>query len=601
MSTTKTNIQRFKQTLQEKQKTISLIASFIIPLTLTFLTECFARGSIKGAYSWMLQNPLYFLATLSFMAMVYCFLLFITDRPFVSFFIMFFPLTIAAVVSYAKMSMRELPLLPWNFILLNELPKDTTLLGNLLWIGILALLLFALLIGFLIYVLGTVRIKVKLIVRIVALILCVTMLFPCISAMASALPERYGVVELFEQRGFVAGFTSQIGRPRMETPENYSSGKVKEIYQATPNVSRSSQEQPDIIMIMGEAFWDPTWLPNVAYSSDPMPNLHRLQNSALHGKLLVEAYGGNTTNSEYSVLTSICTSLLAPELTCYTDLQKEKLPLSLPAHLNSLGYVSEAIHPGTDDYLDRDKVFEAFGFQKFYTEEDFTDPTLVGDYISDNDAADKIIELYEKHLAENPSKPYFSFTTTIQSHYDFPLEAYGDDYSIQVNPPKKMSKKDTHMLTGYVQGAHDSDKMIGKLTAYFEKQERDVIFIMFGDHLPSMANNFTLYQYGGLIQTGNYWNTKSFLPQSTALHSTPFLIWDNYQNKSEDLGTISACYLVPAMMSQYGLSMDSYRYYLSTIYRQVPTLGLAAYGNADGHQDKEEVKNLKILQYDLLY
>lgn len=595
-------VKKVKQKMARRPRFVVILATILCPLLLTLVTEMIAWGSIKRGFVWMVESPEYFLVTLVFIALLYWLLMFVTKRPFVAFFMLFLPLSLLAGLSYVKMSLREIPILPWNRFLINELFKDTTLLGNLIVIGAAAILLFLVAIVFSIYLFGGIRVHVKPLLRCAALMLCFILLFPSGLALSTPLPEEdYGIVELYEDRGLVSGLASQFDRPPMEQPENWSKERVEEIYRDIPNLSASSDKRPDIILVMGEAFWDPTWLSNVNYSSDPLPNLHRLQKEAMHGRLLVEAYGGNTTNTEFSALTSVCTSLLAPELTCYTDLQPLKAPPALPSFLKSLGYRCDAIHPGTRSYLSRDQMFQQMGFDHFYTSESFPNPTYVGKYISDRDTADKIISLYEEHKGQKGDQPYFSMTTTIQNHYDFSLKAYGKNYPIGVEPPAGMGKRDVNMLTGYVQGAHATDALLGRLTDYFRQQDREVILIFWGDHLPSIAINFGVYQKGGLISSNHYADAEAFLQQAEKLHTTPFLIWDNRGEQKGDLGTLSPCYLLPVAMSRYQLPMSDYQYVLSTLYRKAPHFGLSSYGNYGNAADEESEEIVRFLQYDLLY
>lgn len=596
---------RIDAKLEKNQNVINIVSVFLIPALLMLITESVARGSVKKTLLWMAGNPLYGFLSYAIIFLLFIIVLAFTKRPFVSMCILAVPLTAVAAVSVAKQAIRDLPVLPWNIALLKELFKDLDLLGPVLWYALAGIAAFALVMFLFIKVLGAIRVDASPMARIVGGVLSVVLLTVCFNGVRSVSAKDKGISELYNECGLVCGVTTQFGIPAMEKPEGYSEEAVRKIYEmsAAKTEETTTEELPDIIMIMGEAFWDPTWMSDVEFSQDPLAPLHELQKESIYGELVVEAYGGNTTNSEYSALTSICTSLMKPELTCYTDMDGLNTPLSVAEHLKSLGYTAEAVHPGKKTYLSRDRVFEEYGFENFYSYDDFESPKLVGDYISDGDAADKLIEMYEAHLENDPDSPYFGFMTTIESHYAFDLndykEANGGQYPVEVTVPESMSPENEKMLTGYTQFAYDAGQMIEKLTGYFRAQDREVVFIIFGDHLPAIGTHFSAYYEGGLIGTDDIYSDE-FKDEVLKLHTTPFLIWNNKSSESEYLGKISSCYLVPVALSENGVPLDRYREFLAQSYKLAPHFGISACRTP--MEGSEEVKEeLAILQYDILY
>ena len=54
-----------------------------------------------------------------------------------------------------------------------------------------------------------------------------------------------------------------------------------------------------VIMILSETFSDPTRVPGVSFSLDPIPNIRNIKNTTTSGLMLSPGYGGGTANIEY--------------------------------------------------------------------------------------------------------------------------------------------------------------------------------------------------------------------------------------------------------------------------------------------------------------
>lgn len=60
-----------------------------------------------------------------------------------------------------------------------------------------------------------------------------------------------------------------------------------------------------VVMILSESFSDPTRIPDVAFSVDPMPNIRAIKDATTSGLMLSPGYGGGTANIEYQALTGL--------------------------------------------------------------------------------------------------------------------------------------------------------------------------------------------------------------------------------------------------------------------------------------------------------
>ena len=89
--------------------------------------------------------------------------------------------------------------------------------------------------------------------------------------------------------------------------EGYDDKAVEAIVNASPKPPIKAGDsttpiKPNVIVILSEAFWDPTIIPGAKFSKDPIPFFHKLQKSGTSGTMLSPQYGGGTANVEFEVL-----------------------------------------------------------------------------------------------------------------------------------------------------------------------------------------------------------------------------------------------------------------------------------------------------------
>ena len=74
----------------------------------------------------------------------------------------------------------------------------------------------------------------------------------------------------------------------------------------TANQNRSANiTDSTVIMILSESFADPTRVPGVSFSEDPMPNIRNLKEQTTSGIMPSPGYGGGTANIEYQSLAGL--------------------------------------------------------------------------------------------------------------------------------------------------------------------------------------------------------------------------------------------------------------------------------------------------------
>lgn len=425
---------------------------------------------------------------------------------------------------------------------------------------------------------------------------------------------------LYRNNGIAAAFLGNLRFLNIEEPSGYSIKKVAEIasdlqtdaesinseHSASVSTSDSDTQKntgtgtaatvtnPNIIVIMDEAFSDLSVWGDFETSEEVMPFFKQLQQEAVGGEVYVSVKGGNTANTEFEFLTGNSMAFLPTGSVPYQQYIKSETP-SLASYLKSLGYTTTAIHPYNRSGWDRDTVYGYFGFDQFLDKDSFTDPYRLRGYISDKSAFDKIIEQYE--IGKNQGSQ-FIFEVTMQNHGGYSKET--PDFNIYLTLPEVESKTTSVVATEkYLTLINQTDRALQELVEYFEQQSEPTIIVMFGDHQPSDYITNTIQRICGV--TGD--DTLDSLEQG---YRVPFLMWSNYGLEHQYYDGISVNYLSSILMQNANIAKTGYQEFLSNLMQSFPIINANVYQDADGvfhswdENQEEQLKNYQILQYNQL-
>ena len=132
---------------------------------------------------------------------------------------------------------------------------------------------------------------------------------------------------------------------------------------------------------------------------------------------------------------------------------------------------------------------------------------------------------------DETAAPTFLFAITMQNHQ--PYDGIDPELvQIQVENDR-LSAPSLTALTTYTQGLYDADKMLGNLAAWIDGRERPTLLVFFGDHLPTLGNNYLAYNESGLFNSYDGLDKDEL----ARMYSTPFLI---YSNRRLDTGLLPA-------------------------------------------------------------
>lgn len=593
---------------------------FLAPALLLLCVELMTRGSLAGVGQWLVARPWAAVMNYGCLLSALVLLCVFTRRMWVGYLIVMLPVMIVAVANCLKIHANGVPLTINDFAMATHVG---TLMGFLnpdlrLKAGeIVALVLALLSIPAVVWV-GKVpptwpqlsRQRIALAAG-TALALSLCMPIPVLAETMDA-PQA----ERDRDYGLLGGLYGGYLNRKSPRPEQYSQESLEAILKQTeetpdPSVEATEEIQekvrPNVVMLMSEAFCDPdVMLPGVKLTGDPIPNFHALAQEWPSGEFISNTYAGGTGYVEMEVFTGIPMAFMGEgeDLTTLRgDGVYERLP-SIVKAFGAEGYETQFIHNYTSRLYNRVDNLPAIGFDKLMFEVDFPqDAPWEGPYLSDEALADAMIAAFEE---KEEGQPLFLYGLTMENHQPhfgekFP-SASGFDPTTH-----KLDEDSTGVVDALLYGLHGADTALGELVEYLESYEEPVLLIYWGDHLPGlyMTNEDSIFSMMGYVPTGDtlQWDSEIMLK----MHTTPFVVWNNYGAELEVPETVSAGSLGTLTLDWAGVEKPRYFQWvdraLDTMLLYRKRLYVAADGTAYSEppqRDRALVEDYRTLVYDIL-
>jgi len=394
--------------------------------------------------------------------------------------------------------------------------------------------------------------------------------------------------------GTVVAFLMQCQYLSVKTPDNYNKEVAEEMLLSISQESGgmdmglSKDELPNIIVVMNEAFSDLSILGEYTVNEDEIPYVRSLMAGAentISGYMDVSVLGGNTANTEFEFLTGDTMAFLPQGCIPYQQYVHGETT-SMASALKRLGYRTLALHPYRATGWERNEVYEHFGFDEFYSQEDFEDPLLFRKYISDKSDIDKVIELYE----QDTDTPLFMFNVTMQNH-----SSYTDVFD-NFTPQIEVEGSDSVALNQYLSLLHESDKELQRLINYFDSVDDPTIIVFFGDHQPTDSVVSPIYKLNGK-------KVSDLSEEELRLrYQVPYLIHANFDIEEARNIPMSTNYLGIKTLETAGLPLTDYQQFLAEKYHEFPSVTVLQIVDSAGkiHDiDKKDIilNDYQILQY----
>ena len=123
-------------------------------------------------------------------------------------------------------------------------------------------------------------------------------------------PMMWDQAANYRHNGFLVAFAFNAPMSKVSAPKGYDAAAIAQVEldrDVTPASPVAGRSQPaDVIVVMSESLWDPTRMPGVEFTADPMPTIH--QNQA--GNVFSPEFGGMTANVEFEALTGFSNAFL---------------------------------------------------------------------------------------------------------------------------------------------------------------------------------------------------------------------------------------------------------------------------------------------------
>ncbi len=583
------------------------IIYFISVFLLILWAEYYNRRSFKELLFWIERRKI--AVIMNYLTFISISLLTqsILNNMYLRLAITSFLLLFLSIISMYKVRYRGDSLFPWDL----GLGKESSSMSNF-FSDIGAIINIALIITFpiLILFLGLVEDSHKLswssrlIVGIISVMILIVISFRP-SKVAKFIFRKLNLnydnksqAETYYDNGFLLSFFMNIKKLFIFKPNDYSEKKVKAIIsEQEKSIEKKDTPvvKPNVIIIMNESFWDPTLLNDVNFAKDPLPTFHSLSKKHSHGYLVSPELGGGTSNVEFEILTGNSMNFLPTGSMAFKKYLKHPVT-SLATIFKDNGYQTLGLHSYKRWFWNRDVAYELLGFDKFISCEDFANPEYKGTYISDEAFSRKVIEEKEKI-----NKPLFMYGVTMQNHGPYSDNRYGET-EIKINA-NNLSDLEIEELRTYTQGVHDADKSLKILIDYFSKSDEPTVIVFFGDHLPMLGKNFSIFKKTGFIGSTNSvdWSKDEKLK----MHSVPLVVWSNYKEEVPLPNHLSTVYFGSILLDYVKIKKPQYFNYIYNLSKEIPILHNKidiSYMN-DNHRKfiENEKRNYWILEYDQLF
>jgi phosphoglycerol transferase MdoB-like AlkP superfamily enzyme len=568
----------------------------LIPLITLFLLELIYRGSINLTLSWIYYFPNQFLISYAILFGLINTLYILPRKIYGAFGILIAALfSIAGFINHQKLVIRGEPLLPWDFRLGREALNIFQNFEGFPFSGTSILLQFAILAAIilmviLIFFFIVPREKYSVPKKLLPACLSFTLFF--ILTHVISLEKTFSLQLInwsqkanFEENGMFLGFYLNSQYLSVEKPNFYEEENINTILgQHVSSCPFDHNFSPNIIIVMSEAFWDPTVLQGVSFSEDPLPYFHFLQKKHTSGVLLTPVYGGGTANTEFEILTGFSTRFLPRGMIPYAQLVHKPIE-ALPAILNRQGYETTAIHTYDDWFYRRNSIYQYLGFNRFISKNSFINPEYSGSYIRDTELSRKII-----NVVKQTAEPDFVFALSMQAHGPY-LSEKNLENTIQVS--SNLEPETQVLLENYTNILADVDISVKLLIEGLEEINEPSMVVFFGDHLPMLGNNFDVYR------ETCYFNDENSYSDYLNKYCVPILVWDNFSGTIESLRLSSSflsSYILASSMNKGSLLTD-FLYNLSENGSNfLSAIHYLQYENIT----EEKLAEYQLLQYDLL-
>ena len=534
------------------------------------VTACYLMQFILGAYPWQMSLGAA-AANAICMGVLYYLLCALTGRWVISCVLIHILSGIWGAANYFVSVYRGTPILPWD---LTALGTASAVSGSYdftpTWQMALAMATVLLACVLLWRKAGSGRVawKGRLACAALGLLCLIPVVQPARLNWFGIKTDVWDQTGAYRTGGALATFLRNTEFMEVAEPEDTSPERLSEIMDHAGEASiplQSSVDHPNIIAIMNESWADFEEFGNLELTQSVTDYISSLDN-AVWGHAYTSVFGAGTSCSEFEFLTGNSMAFLPSGSIPYQQYILKDTP-SLASLLREEGYETRAFHPGELTSWQRNLAYPLLGFEQFKCGVDMDVPqALEHGYVSDQSDFDQVIWEFE-HKEEG--QPLFLFNVTIQNHGSYTVKDYPTQVQLADQPGQYP------MAEQYLTLASKTDAAFRKLVDYFSQCDEPTLIVMFGDHQPSVEQEFLDKAYGVT-------QDQMTMAQYMNKYRVPFVIWANYPLELEGPKETSLNFLSQYVLSYSGIPTDSYGRFLWSLQSVVPSLTFVGYQDALG-------------------
>ncbi len=319
------------------------------------------------------------------------------------------------------------------------------------------------------------------------------------------------------------------------------------------------ENNPNIIFLQLESFFDVKYIDNFSCSEDPVPFFTYLKEKYPSGFLEVPSIGAGTANTEFECITGMNLDFFGPGEYPYKTILKDTVCESAAHILKKLGYSATAMHNNDGTFYNRNEVFANLGFDRYISIE-YMAKAEVNEL---NWARDRVlVGQIMKTLAKTKERDYI-YAISVQGHGAYPEEPLLPETTLEINLPEELAEYYYQYLY-YVHQLKGMDDFLKELILNLSACQEKTVLVLYGDHLPSLGLSDELLTNGNSFQT-------------------EYVIWSNFGLMAADMD-LQSYQLSARVMQLLGIEegiMPQYH-----MYRQ---------------EEEDYLENMQLLMYDMLY
>lgn len=391
---------------------------------------------------------------------------------------------------------------------------------------------------------------------------CVVYMFVSDQAVDKRVVSTYfgNIAFAYEDYGLPYCFSASLFNTGIDEPNGYSQETMDNINKdgKLTETKTDSEKLPNIIFVQLESFFDPTEVEYYQLSEDPIPNLRKMFQNYSTGYFKVPSVGAGTANTEFEVLTGMNMRYFGPGEYPFKTKLKTEVCESAATALGELGYGTHALHNNGGNFYSRARVFNNIGFDSFTSKEFMNILQLT----PNNWAKDDILVEHIMDAMDTDERQDFIFTVSVQGHGDYPTEKVLENPKIKVTGMEDEERQNAWEY--YVNMIYEMDQFAQHLVEAVEARNEPSVIVFYGDHLPTMG-----------LEAKDLKNRY--------LYNTNYVIWDNIGLEKEDRN-IPSYQIMSDVFERLGIHSGTVFNYHQT-----------------RRQTKDYLKDLELLQYDILY